>query len=117
MHYDGPASRIPPTNVLAIIGETDPITTQGTQDLSFADQPLPADVEAEAWAATDSCDPTPELTRVSEDVTRSRYSCDAAALIVYLHPGGHSWPAQLGPDVVTNELIWEFLTQSARQGK
>lgn len=111
MHYDGPACPRPiPIPVLAIIGEADPITTQGTQDLPFADQPRPADVEAEAWVVTNGCDPDPAVTQVSEDVTRSQYTCDAAPLVVYRHPGGHSWPAHLGPDIVTNELIWRFLS-------
>ena len=112
MHMDGPACPEPePTRVLAIIGEADPITSHGTQDLPLADQPLPADVEARAWVTTNSCDADPEVTQLLEGVTRSVYSCDAdAALIVYRHPGGHTWPAVLAPDTATNELIWEFLS-------
>lgn len=115
-HLDGPACPEPKsTPVLGIIGEADPVTTDGTQDLPFADQPLPAEVEAEAWATTNSCDPTPQVTQISEDVILSKYECQAAPLEVYRHPGSHTWPSQLGPDTTTNEVIWEFLSQHTVQ--
>lgn len=105
-HLDGPACPIPrPIPVLAIIGESDPITTQGTKDLPVADQPLPADVEAETWATTNSCAPTPQVTQVSEAVILSQYACEAAAVAIYRHPGGHTWPSQLGPDTATDPCL------------
>jgi polyhydroxybutyrate depolymerase len=113
MCVDGPACPQPqPTRVMGIVGAADPITTRGTGDLPFVDLPGPILEEAKAWAATNGCDPTPEEEASPGDVTRIRYSCgDDAALLVYIHPGGHAWPAEISTGIDTNTIIWEFLGQ------
>lgn len=112
-HHDGAACPEPQSaRVLAIAGETDPITTEGAPNLPFADPPGPLVEELEGWVTTNECDPAPEEVALSADVTHHRYTCaNGAALEVYLHPGGHGWPSEMSPGIETNQVIWEFLSR------
>lgn len=64
-----------------------------------------------AWVETNGCDPELSIETLPEGVTRRDYECAGdSALIVYIHPGGHSWPwGEHGLDA--NTIIWEYLEQ------
>ena len=71
------------------------------------------------WASHNGCGPTPELSKVSEAVTRESYpKCGGADVtLVVVKGGGHTWPGasieigRLGEttkDVSATEEIWKF---------
>jgi poly(3-hydroxybutyrate) depolymerase len=75
------------------------------------DPPGPLADETGAWAATNGCDGEPDEESLSEGATRHDYDCsNGSALIVYIHPGGHIWPAGQY-ELDANAIIWEFLDQ------
>ncbi|MEP6870503.1 MAG: PHB depolymerase family esterase [Anaerolineaceae bacterium] len=71
------------------------------------------------WASHNGCSPTPQLSKVSEAVTRESYpKCGGAdVMLVIVKGGGHTWPGasieigRLGEttkDVSATEEIWKF---------
>ena len=103
-----------PARVLGILGELDRIYSIDdgvTDDDGFVDPPGPLAEEVDAWATTNGCSLDYEEQAVEEGVVRREYPCESGALVLYIHPGGHSWDMGTQDGLDTNEVIWEYLLQ------
>jgi polyhydroxybutyrate depolymerase len=114
-HHTTPTcSESAPSAVLSMVGTADGIYSieKGlTEDVPDPDPPGPLADEVAGWVSTNQCDPEPDETTTDKDVVVREYSCEAGALVVMIHSGGHIWPAEDGVGLDANAAIWDFLSK------
>jgi polyhydroxybutyrate depolymerase len=79
---------------------------------------------AAGWAALNSCGSSPELSDITNEITRIYYSSctEGADVILYsVADGGHTWPGgrklpvwiagYTNPDIHASALMWEFFSR------
>jgi polyhydroxybutyrate depolymerase len=114
-HHTTPTcSESAPSAVLSMVGTADGVYSieEGlTEDVPDPDPPGPLADEVAGWVSTNQCDPEPDETTTDKDVVVREYSCEAGALVVMIHSGGHIWPAEDGVGLDANAAIWDFLSK------
>ena len=76
-----------------------------------------AEANVASWAAHNGCAPEPTSARLAEHVVQLTYDeCDAAASLVTVEDGGHTWPGAIAvpglghttDEISAAEMIWAF---------
>lgn len=75
------------------------------------------------WADHNGCDPEPEISQISDEVTEIRYlDCEVDVVLYEIAGGGHTWPGgeivgaggdligYVTMDINASELMWEFFS-------
>lgn len=106
-----------PMPVIAFHGLEDQVVNfDGADDLGF---PSVLTWLAE-WADRNVCDPEPEVTEISDEITKIAYlNCEADVVLYTVADGGHTWPGgqivgsgggvgYVTQDINASELMWEF---------
>ena len=112
-----------PVPVIAFHGLDDQIVPYQGGDSSRDEQFMLTSVEdwAASWATNNSCNNTPEKTKITENITRLDYlDCKENARVVFYKVGdaGHTWPGgeklpvwiagYTNQEINASALMWEF---------
>jgi len=115
-----------PMPVIAFHGLDDQIVNYQGGDSSRAERYDYLAVEdwAAGWAEFNSCGSSPELSVITDQITRTHYSScaeDAEVILYTIADGGHTWPGgrklpvwiagHTNPDIHASELMWEFFSR------
>jgi polyhydroxybutyrate depolymerase len=112
-----------PTPYVYFHGTDDPVVPYyGNGEPDAPPGPGSAQYNVQLWADHNNCEPEPETTDLSAEVTRFTWSgCDAPTSFYRINGGGHTWPGgvdvpRLGyttHEIAATDVIWDVFDQAA----